>query len=91
MSGLEKVVVFAATALMAVMLCGGIIWNLSLPVVQVDSATNEKVAVITSDGTVHPPSYLEEAQITHYTPEYVAPGYRPTKYGIKEWELRALK
>ncbi len=66
-------------------------WYVCLPIVQVDSDTKEVVAVITYDGVIHPPSYLAEKGVTKYTPEYVAPGYRPAKFGITERELKDLK
>ena len=91
----KKLLVFTAQSAVIFflfsLLLGGVVLVLSTPVVQVDSATKEVVAVITYDGVVHPPSYLVERGLTKYTLEYVAPGYRPAKFGITERELRDLK
>jgi len=55
-----------------ILLCA-ISYDLSLPIVQKDSATGRVVAVVTSDGVLHPPSYFEEKRISRYDVEWVAP------------------
>gem|GEM_PF-4366591 len=60
-----------------ILVVGGLVtlahFALDVPIVQKEYPTGAVVAVITSDGVSHPPSYLEEKNIHRYDVEWVRP------------------